>query len=75
MYYFSGVKIEYDLSQNPGNRVSSLYLRCSNCVIPKYEPLVLTANYTIILNGFLARGGDNFKSFRKIVKKNEYLGL
>lgn len=75
MFCFSGVEVEYDLSQKPGNRVSSLYLRCGNCAIPKFEPLVLTANYTILLNAFLAKGGDNYQSFKKIVKPNEIISM
>ncbi|VVC28333.1 Hypothetical protein CINCED_3A005982 [Cinara cedri] len=71
----SGVQIEYDLSQNPGSRVSSIYLRCGKCVVPKFEPLILNANYTILLNGFLARGGDNYWMFKNTVKKNVILDV
>lgn len=71
---FSGVKIEFDLKQNPGHRVSSLLLRCGHCSVPKFEPLVLTANYTIVMSNYLAEGGNNFKAFKKILKKNELLG-
>lgn len=67
--------VEYDLSQRSGHRVSSLFLRCGRCSVPKFEPLELTANYTIVMDSFLAGGGDNFKSFTKIVKKNEMIGL
>jgi len=72
---FSGVLVEYDLTKSPGNRVSSLLLRCGECNVPKYEPLQLTANYTIVTNSYLAEGGDNFKSFKKGLKKNKALGL
>lgn len=71
---FSGVQVEFDLKQNPGHRVSSLFLRCGHCKIPKLEPLVLTANYTIVITDYLAEGGNNFKVFKKILKKNELLG-
>jgi len=72
---FSGVLVEYDLKKSPGNRVSSLLLRCGDCSVPKFEPLQLTANYTIIMNSYLAEGGDNFKSLQKVLKKNQELGL
>lgn len=71
---FPGVQVEFDLKQNPGHRVSSLFLRCGHCSIPKFEPLVLTANYTIVMSNFLAEGGNNFTAFKKILKKNELLG-
>ncbi|XP_060838143.1 protein 5NUC-like [Rhopalosiphum padi] len=71
----SGVLVEYDLTKSPGNRVSSLLLRCGECNVPKYEPLQLTANYTIVTNSYLAEGGDNFKSFKKGLKKNKALDV
>lgn len=67
--------VEFDLSQRSGHRVSSLFLRCGRCTVPKFEPLELTANYTIVMDSFMARGGSNFKSFTNIVKKNELIGL
>lgn len=72
---FSGVLVEYDLTKSVGSRVSSLLVRCGDCNVPKFEPLQLTANYTIVMNSYLAEGGDNFKSFQKNIKKNVILGL
>lgn len=69
------MQVEYDLSQISGHRVSSLRIRCGDCSVPKYEPLVLEANYTIITNNYLAEGGDNYEAMKKTVKKNELLGL
>lgn len=66
--------VEYDLTKNPGNRVSSLLLRCGACSVPKFEPLQLTTNYTIVMNNYLAEGGDDFKSFKNGLKKNQLLG-
>ncbi|CAI6346863.1 unnamed protein product [Macrosiphum euphorbiae] len=71
----SGVLVEYDLTKSPGNRVSSLSLRCGDCNVPKFEPLQLNANYTIVMNNYLAEGGDNFKTFQKNLKKNQALDI
>lgn len=71
--YFLGIIVEFDLTKSPGNRVSSLLIRCGNCSIPKFEPLILNSSYTIIMNDYLAEGGDNYKVFKKILKKNEVL--
>ncbi|KAL5243001.1 hypothetical protein ACI65C_010411 [Semiaphis heraclei] len=71
----SGVMVEYDLTKSPGNRVSSLSVRCGDCNVPKFEPLQLTANYTIVTNDYLAGGGDNFKTFQKVLKKNQALEI
>ncbi|XP_008187662.1 protein 5NUC isoform X1 [Acyrthosiphon pisum] len=70
----SGVLVEYDLTQSPGNRVTSLFLRCGHCSVPKYEPLVLTANYTIVMSDYLANGGNNYQAFQKRIS-NELLGI
>lgn len=72
--FFAGIRVEFDLTQTPGNRVSSLLVRCADCRIPEYEPLVLTANYTIIMTNYLAEGGDNFTSFKDRVKQMEIYG-
>jgi len=61
----SGILVKYDLTLNPGNRVTSLFIRCGDCSVPKFEPLVLTANYTIVMTNYLANGGNNFQAFKK----------
>lgn len=71
MPFVLGIKVEYDLKQSPGHRVTSLHVRCGRCSIPRFEPLVLNDNYTIMTNNYLAEGGDKFDSFKKILKKNE----
>ncbi|XP_025204380.1 protein 5NUC-like, partial [Melanaphis sacchari] len=71
----SGVLIEYNLANSPGHRVSSLLIRCSDCNVPKFEPLQLTANYTIIMNSYIADGGDNFKSFKNRLEKYKELDM
>lgn len=72
--YFSGVLVKYDLTQSPGNRVTSLSIRCGHCSVPKFEPLVLTENYTIVMSNYLANGGNNFQAFKKRINI-ESLGL
>lgn len=71
----SGILVEYDLTQRPGQRVSSLFVRCGRCGVPKFEPLELNNNYTIVMNDYLAEGGSKYKSFTKTVKKNEVIGV
>lgn len=71
---FSGIIVEFDLTKRPGNRVSSLRLRCGECSIPKFEPLILTANYTIVVSDYLANGGDNYKALSTGILKREYIG-
>jgi len=56
----AGVQILYDMSQPIGQRVIDMKLRCLDCEVPKYEPLDLSANYTVLTTSFLALGGDGY---------------
>lgn len=62
--------VKFNLKQNPGHRVSSLFLRCGHYSVPKFEPLVLTDN----CGNLLAEGLNYFKEFKNFLKKNELLG-
>lgn len=73
MSFVLGIKVEYNLTQSPGHRVTSLFVRCGRCSIPRFEPLVLNNNYTIVTNNYLADAGDKFDSFKKILMKNEMM--
>lgn len=72
--FFLGALVEFDVTQSVGHRVVSLLLRCGDCRVPKYEPLVLTANYTIVMNSYIAEGGDRYEVFRKTLRANQILG-
>ncbi|CAI6346000.1 unnamed protein product [Macrosiphum euphorbiae] len=67
----SGLKVVLDFGRPSGERVQSIYARCGNCAVPKYEKLDLNANYTIIMSKYLSSGGDGF-SFKKLVKYQSF---
>lgn len=71
---FAGVLVEYDMTKAPGHRVSSLKLRCGNCTVPKYKPMVLSAYYGVLMDEYMANGGGHLKSLMKSVKNNEVFG-
>lgn len=54
----SGLKVVYDLTKPIGSRVIDVKVRCSNCFIPKYEPIDLRKSYRIVTTSFLINGGD-----------------
>lgn len=58
----------------PGKRVISLSVRCGNCAIPKLDPIVLTASYSIVTIDYLAEGGDNYTMFRDVIIKTYLSG-
>lgn len=57
----SGFRVTYDLTKPNYNRVVSISVLCSNCRVPKYEPIDCKATYGIVTADFLTRGGDGFK--------------
>ncbi|XP_067950858.1 snake venom 5'-nucleotidase-like [Watersipora subatra] len=71
----SGAQVHYDLCQPIGNRVTYLGLRCLECDIPTFEPLDLTANYTLLTTSFIATGGDGYDMLAKNTLAYENLGL
>ncbi|XP_020284109.1 protein 5NUC-like [Pseudomyrmex gracilis] len=57
---YSGLQVAYNISQPPNSRVVSVQLRCAACRVPIYSELQKNATYTVLLNDFLAKGGDGF---------------
>ncbi|XP_054554988.1 5'-nucleotidase [Talpa occidentalis] len=66
-----GIHVVYDLSRNPGDRVVKLDVLCTQCRVPKYEPLEMHKLYKVILPSFLANGGDGFKMIKDEVIKHD----
>ena len=61
----TGLKLYYDLSKSPGNRVVKMLVRCASCPIPKYQALDLKAVYKVVLPSYLARGGAGLTVIRE----------
>ncbi|XP_004605694.1 5'-nucleotidase [Sorex araneus] len=66
-----GIHVVYDLSRNPGDRVVSLDVLCTQCRVPRYEPLREDGVYKVVLPSFLANGGDGFQMLRDDVLKHD----
>ena len=54
----------YDLSRPPGARVRSLRVLCTECRVPRYEPVDRGALYRVVLPSYLVAGGDGFSMIR-----------
>ena len=39
MIQFSGIRVQFDVSQPVGQRVVRARVRCAKCRVPKYEPI------------------------------------
>lgn len=56
----SGLKIVYNLNNQPNNRIVSLHALCRVCDIPRYELIDDEKYYRVVMPSFLAEGGDGF---------------
>lgn len=69
-----GLRVIYDLRRAPGERVENVNVLCTKCPIPRYEVLQNNETYPIILNSYLAQGGDNFGIFKKACRDIKNFG-
>ncbi|XP_022606637.1 5'-nucleotidase-like [Seriola dumerili] len=66
----SGIHVEYDLSRPVNQRVVSMSLLCTECRVPKYEPLDLEKTYTVVMPSYIVGGGDNFTMIKEELLKH-----
>jgi 5'-nucleotidase len=59
----SGVEVVYDMNRPVGERVVEAQVRCARCMFPALEPIDESKLYRVILQDFLANGGDGFNMF------------
>lgn len=71
----SGLRVEYDLSQPNGKRVTKASARCGECRVPIYEPVETNKTYNVIMTTFLAKGGDGYTVLAKNHKKEQEMGM
>ncbi|XP_071113275.1 5'-nucleotidase-like [Haliotis cracherodii] len=60
----SGLRVTYDVSKPVGSRVVDVQVRCSNCTVPRFDPLGDDTLYTIALPTFTSDGGDGYTVIR-----------
>ncbi|XP_022910619.2 snake venom 5'-nucleotidase-like [Onthophagus taurus] len=61
----SGLHIICNKTMPPGNRIQFIRARCAKCVVPSYDPVDPKAEYNIVTNEFLAKGGDDYKLLKE----------
>lgn len=52
--------VVYNMKNDLGSRVQSVMIQCSECKVPKYEPINPTQHYTLITTKYLINGGDQY---------------
>ncbi|GBM67223.1 5'-nucleotidase [Araneus ventricosus] len=65
----SGLRVLYDLSNSPGNRVKKLLVRCENCAYD-YKEVDPQKTYFVAMPEFISRGGDGYPRFQKVDPKD-----
>ncbi|XP_059169386.1 snake venom 5'-nucleotidase-like [Physella acuta] len=56
----SGMQVTYNLVKPVGQRVHEVLVVCTECAVPRLEPLVLDRKYNILSSAYLINGGDGF---------------
>jgi 2',3'-cyclic-nucleotide 2'-phosphodiesterase (5'-nucleotidase family) len=67
----SGVKVVYNLTREPYDRIVDVKVLCQKCDVPKYEALDNFKIYKVVLAAYVAEGGDGFTMFPKYIKNIE----
>ncbi|XP_043075178.1 5'-nucleotidase [Puntigrus tetrazona] len=67
----SGFQVVYDLSKLPGNRVQSVNVLCTQCRVPRYEPLNPKKEYKVVMPSYLVDGGDGYSMIKEQKLKHD----
>ncbi|XP_036438259.1 5'-nucleotidase [Colossoma macropomum] len=67
----SGFQIEYDLSKSPGQRVKKASILCTECRVPRYEPLDSNKVYKVVMPSYLVDGGDGYSFIKQEMLKHD----
>lgn len=60
---FSGVQVKYDINRPRGKRVTEVKVVCAKCAVPALVDIDLDEKYRVILQNFVAEGGDGYQMF------------
>ena len=63
-FFFTGIRVSYDLNRTPGKRVLSAYVRCTDCKVPDYQPLLVDTVYKVAINNYVGSGNYGYSSLR-----------
>ncbi|XP_056152197.1 snake venom 5'-nucleotidase-like [Lampris incognitus] len=67
----AGIHVEFDVSKPVGQRVVNMALLCTQCRVPRYEPLDLDRVYKVIMPSYIAGGGDGFNMLKQEKLKHD----
>lgn len=61
----SGLIVTYDLRKVPKRRLSYVFARCAQCLVPTYDPIVKSQYYNIVMTDILYSGIDGYYWFKE----------
>ncbi|XP_066299913.1 5'-nucleotidase-like [Branchiostoma lanceolatum] len=74
LYFSSGFVVTYDLSKPVGERVVRLAARCSECKVPQYQPVEKQKRYKLLINSYIADGGDGYTMIKDNTFSRDQIG-
>lgn len=67
---YSGLRVIYDMSREPGSRIVSSVARCSSCFVPEFYTIDDWRTYTVLMPHVLAQGGYGYDFLSDLEKVN-----
>lgn len=61
----SGLRVLFDFAQLPGERVKQVRVYCDFCSYPRFQYVNPNKHYNILVNTYLATGGDGHVTFKR----------
>ena len=65
------MKIIFDVTKPHGKRVQSVHVKCRDCDIPEFVPIEDDKSYRIVINSYIAGGGDGYSLVRDNFENRE----
>ncbi|XP_050355013.1 apyrase-like isoform X1 [Nymphalis io] len=75
MVQVSGLRAVFDGALPINSRVINATVRCTECTIPRYEPLDLNKMYKVVSQTFIGNGGDGFTMISNNRQNIEVIGV
>ena len=70
----TGIRVAYNTDRAVGQRVQSVYIKCTHCAIPEYEELETDQVYGILMSDFMLYGGDGYDMIYDNMVEHENIG-
>ncbi|XP_055954715.1 snake venom 5'-nucleotidase [Patella vulgata] len=73
-FQFSGLKVVFNMNNTENNRVVSVQVKCTKCVIPRFVDLEMEEIYKVVLPSYIVLGGDGHTHIKNNVIRRHIIG-